>query len=401
MGITQGLNVYCYSGNDPIGRCDPMGLWGWPSWKTVAKVAAVVAVGIAVTAAVVVAAPFVIGAAAAASVVGAAAVTITAGAAGMAAAFGLNEALNQEVFCAKCILMAAGKGFIIGGLTAAAFLALPATAGVAAFAAMGAATGLGGYALDHAMTPGHKWDWNEALWATGIGAVTAGAGRRIFGPKPAAPPRQQPAPKPVTPKPAPKTVPKPAAPKPKPKPAKTGGAKKPAPKTTPKLPKPKKPAVIPSRTKPTGKPTGPRATQKKPRKPGEPRNPGQITRGHELEDASADILAKAGYKVEQNPVLTAEQRAAQGIKPGKDPDYLIEGNVFDGYSPSSNKLDSVIKGTKKKIDDQQTQRVVLNLADSPDVRITDIQQAARNGEIPGLKELIIIDKYGVIHRTYP
>jgi RHS repeat-associated protein len=191
MGITQGLNVYCYSGNDPIGRSDPMGLWGWPSWKTVAKVAAVVAVGIAVTAAVVVAAPFVIGAAAAASVVGAAAVTITAGAAGMAAAFGLNEALNQEVFCAKCILMAAGKGFIIGGLTAAAFLALPASAGVAAFAAMGAATGLGGYALDHAMTPDHKRDWNEALLATGIGAMTAGAGRAILGPKSALPPRQQ------------------------------------------------------------------------------------------------------------------------------------------------------------------------------------------------------------------
>jgi RHS repeat-associated protein len=206
LGITQGLNVYCYSGNDPIGRCDPMGLWGWK--ETLSIVAAVV-VGAVVLATLPVSVPLLV---------------IAAGASVGAVGFGLNEALNQEEFCLKCILKAGGKGFVIGGLTAAAFLTLPASAGVTAFA---------GYALDHAMTPGHKWDWGEAATATGIGAFTAGMRRRIFGPKPAAPPRQQPAPKTVTPKSAPKPATKPA-PKLTPKPV-----PKPTPKTVPPKPAPK------------------------------------------------------------------------------------------------------------------------------------------------------------------
>jgi len=49
LGIKDGSNRYLYSGNRPMGSSDPSGLWEMPSWRTVAILAAVVVVGVAVT----------------------------------------------------------------------------------------------------------------------------------------------------------------------------------------------------------------------------------------------------------------------------------------------------------------------------------------------------------------
>ena len=80
------------------------------------------------------------------------------------------------------------------------------------------------------------------------------------------------------------------------------------------------------RTRPSGKPD-PNATPTGPRaKPGpkdkDPRN----IRALELENESADTYARAGHKVEQNPVTPDK----------KNPDYMIEGNRFDNVAPAPN-----------------------------------------------------------------
>lgn len=86
------------------------------------------------------------------------------------------------------------------------------------------------------------------------------------------------------------------------------------------------------------------------------------------ENECAEILADRGYQVRQNPgpqeVAEARARTGDCGDPGKDPDYLIEGYVFDCYAPSETRpVRGVWSGVKDKVEDGQTERVVLNLRD--------------------------------------
>ncbi|WP_152392615.1 CdiA C-terminal domain-containing protein [Paenibacillus guangzhouensis] len=54
-----------------------------------------------------------------------------------------------------------------------------------------------------------------------------------------------------------------------------------------------------------------------------------------------------------------------GLKEGKNPDFLIEGKVFDYYAPDvDTPIDSICKKIKDKTKNQ-AQRIVLNLDDYP------------------------------------
>lgn len=157
------------------------------------------------------------------------------------------------------------------------------------------------------------------------------------------------------------------------------------------------PSFTPSRTNPTGQldgaPTGTRATNTQNADPG-------FKRGIELENQSADILASRGYRVEQNPTLSEADRIRDGIAPNKNPDYRIEGKIFDGYAPRTESVGGVYDGIAQKVSAGQAHRIVVNLADTP-VRPGDIQQALRDNPIAGLQEVIIIDKSGAVHKTFP
>ncbi len=73
----------------------------------------------------------------------------------------------------------------------------------------------------------------------------------------------------------------------------------------------------------------------------------------EKENEAAKVLAKYGYEIEQNPKVPGN----------KNPDYLIEGEIFDCYTPqdlnSARNIASTIQG---KIDEGQTNRIILNLS---------------------------------------
>lgn len=309
--ILTGMNFYCYSGNDPLNNADPAGLWGWPSWKTVATVAAAVAVGVIVAVTLPVSAPLAI---------------IAAGTAAGAVGFGLNEALNQDEFCGTCIVMESLRGAGIGALASVPFALIPATASVAAFSAAGAGSGALGYMGD-VLTSDGEFSWKGLATATAIGAGTGGLGRYLGG------------------KWAQRRSGHNA----------TGGK---------------------GHTKPTGS-AGGKTTGKRTKIPD--KSDHATKRSLNAENKSADQLAEAGYKVEQNP----------RVPDGKNPDYLIEGKRFDCKAPETARPRNAASEIEKAVKSKQADRIVLNLEDSP-IKPAAMKQQLNDYQIDGLKEVILI-----------
>ncbi|MEU8130410.1 hypothetical protein ACLQ3F_21840 [Micromonospora sp. DT15] len=125
-----------------------------------------------------------------------------------------------------------------------------------------------------------------------------------------------------------------------------------------------------------------------------------MRRSLELENQCADTVAAEGYRLHQNPsrqeIADARLGTGDSGKPGKDPDYLIEGHVFDCYSPMPAKsVRGVWSGVSDKITSEQTQRVVVNLHDwSGD--LPALQRQFDDWPIAGLKELVAVTRSGAI-----
>ncbi|TEA26387.1 hypothetical protein O970_08945, partial [Candidatus Schmidhempelia bombi str. Bimp] len=81
------------------------------------------------------------------------------------------------------------------------------------------------------------------------------------------------------------------------------------------------------------------------------------------ENESAKILSQNGYHVEQNPITS-------GVK---NPDYKINGEIFDNYAPSSGNIRNIWREVEKKVERGQTNNVVINLADTK-ATIKDLQK---------------------------
>ncbi|MFE4518049.1 putative T7SS-secreted protein [Kitasatospora sp. NPDC056783] len=123
-----------------------------------------------------------------------------------------------------------------------------------------------------------------------------------------------------------------------------------------------------------------------------PKNADPTTvRAFTRENESAEILAKNGYKVEQNPNVAGTT---------KNPDYRVEGEVMDCYAPTAKNPRSIASGIQKKVDDGQADRIVLNLSDS-DVDVAAMRKQLNDWPIDGLKEVTVIDKSGSVVSLYP
>ncbi|WP_371688560.1 hypothetical protein [Micromonospora sp. KC207] len=161
---------------------------------------------------------------------------------------------------------------------------------------------------------------------------------------------------------------------------------------------PPPPAAAPAAgTSPTGpaggRPTGPPARI-------EPGMTAENKRSLQRENEAANILADKGYRVQQNPnqVEAAAARAKTGDvgKPTSKPDMLVEGKVFDVYSPSVvKKVRGIWTEASKKVDGGQTQRVLINLKDWPG-ELADLRKQFTDWPIPGLKEVKVITSAGEI-----
>uniref|UniRef100_UPI001F4F3E48 CdiA C-terminal domain-containing protein n=1 Tax=Rosenbergiella collisarenosi TaxID=1544695 RepID=UPI001F4F3E48 len=106
-------------------------------------------------------------------------------------------------------------------------------------------------------------------------------------------------------------------------------------------------------------------------------------RSLQRENEGATILSKNGYHVEQNP-LTA------GVK---NPDYKINGEVFDNIAPKTNSVRNIYDRALEKVNSGQTNNVVINLADTK-ATVSDLQKQFNDWPIKGLDKVIVIDQSG-------
>jgi Contact-dependent growth inhibition CdiA C-terminal domain len=92
------------------------------------------------------------------------------------------------------------------------------------------------------------------------------------------------------------------------------------------------------------------------------------------------VYAEHGFDVEQNPSF-----------PGvKDPDFRIEGKIFDSFAPARGKsVRNIWSVTRGKVADEQTRRVSLNLDDS-DVSIDQLREQFGRWRIHDLEEVIAV-----------
>jgi hypothetical protein len=102
------------------------------------------------------------------------------------------------------------------------------------------------------------------------------------------------------------------------------------------------------------------------------------------ENESATTLANNGYKVQQNPPT---------LPNGKNPDYIVNGQVFDNYAPSTGNVRNAARVIEGKVAAGQADNIVVNLADSS-IPPSALRDQLMNYPIPGLKQVIIIDKSG-------
>ena len=114
------------------------------------------------------------------------------------------------------------------------------------------------------------------------------------------------------------------------------------------------------------------------------------------ENEAAQILARAGYNVIQNPPK---------LKNGANPDYLIEGQLFDCYAPATIN-DQTITGTIDKKVPRQAERLVFNLADSllTTAEIQAIVRGHAKDPLSGnasLKQVLVINKDESIETIFP
>ncbi|GAA2183456.1 CdiA C-terminal domain-containing protein [Micromonospora lupini] len=125
-----------------------------------------------------------------------------------------------------------------------------------------------------------------------------------------------------------------------------------------------------------------------------------MQRALELENACADTVAGKGYRLHQNPtrqeIAEARRNTGDAGKPDKDPDYLIEGHVFDCYSPTPAKaVRGVWTEVSGKVASQQTQRIMLNLQDWRG-DLGTLQKQFDDWPIHHLKELTALTPSGEI-----
>ena len=107
------------------------------------------------------------------------------------------------------------------------------------------------------------------------------------------------------------------------------------------------------------------------------------------ENKSAEMLSRASYKVEQNPTLTKDDLLQKpSLRSTANPDYRIEGEIFDCLSPTSNRALNIYTKIADKVSGGQTTRIVLNLERS-NVSLEELEQTLRETPMKDLKEIII------------
>jgi hypothetical protein len=89
-----------------------------------------------------------------------------------------------------------------------------------------------------------------------------------------------------------------------------------------------------------------------------------------------------------------EQRP--NVEGQKNPDFRINGTLFDNYAPRSVSLRNIRGIIQKKVEENQAKNIILNLRDTP-VTVQECNNYLLLYPVDGLDKLWIVDKWGEIH----
>nr|WP_243896244.1 hypothetical protein [Paenibacillus sp. F411] len=136
--------------------------------------------------------------------------------------------------------------------------------------------------------------------------------------------------------------------------------------------------------------------------PDENKPKGNYTRGDshgvKKENESADLLAAQGYNIEMLDEVNGGN--GYGIKETSNPDFLIEGKVYDCYAPTTDaNVDNILRNIRTKTK-TQVENIVLNLDNFTEERINEITEGiARksDGDLKNLQELLIVVDGRITH----
>ena len=163
-----------------------------------------------------------------------------------------------------------------------------------------------------------------------------------------------------------------------------------------KIPKVRQPFEVSPSIKPsvTNKPLG---TAEKINPDAFPENIRGLTRQNE----AAETLAENGYKIEQKPQLTNTDRISNPwLDAKKKPDFKVEGEIFDAYTPSRGKSAINIRGEiEAKVNEGQTRRIVLNMDDST-VNLNQLKKTIWEKPISELEQILVV-KDGKVVKFFP
>ena len=112
----------------------------------------------------------------------------------------------------------------------------------------------------------------------------------------------------------------------------------------------------------------------------------ETRRGLYRENESADVVYAAGHSVEQKPIIEGRT----------NPDYIIDGEIFDNYAPITENLRTIHDTVSRKVQRNQAENIVLNLRDSKFTEL-DIELLFMSEPVEGLNRFWIVDRSGRLH----
>ncbi|GIO95275.1 hypothetical protein J14TS5_03610 [Paenibacillus lautus] len=119
--------------------------------------------------------------------------------------------------------------------------------------------------------------------------------------------------------------------------------------------------------------------------------------GHEKEFESARLLREEGYDIKILEEL--KEGNGFGIKDNANPDFIIEGSVFDCYAPVGDNLKNTVNQIQSKTKSQAT-RIILNLdnyeGSIDGLKDMILRKANPKGDLKYLDELLVIKDETII-----
>jgi hypothetical protein len=115
----------------------------------------------------------------------------------------------------------------------------------------------------------------------------------------------------------------------------------------------------------------------------------ETRRGLCRENETACNLVANGHDVEQSPNIAGR----------KNPDYLIDREIFDNYAPITEKALNIWDYVARKVNEHQAKSIILNLRDTS-VTKEEITKIFIEAPVEGLNNLWIIDRQGQIYYVF-